>query len=63
MKRLFAARVLNGLLQMVSDKSDKIDLMHGIAVDEFALANVFWGFWFRGVVGLWGPVERAIKMC
>jgi hypothetical protein len=47
---------------MLTHKSDEIEAMHGIRVDEFAFADVFWGFGVVRVVGLRfvGPVETTI---
>jgi hypothetical protein len=56
-KPLFTARALNRLLQVLAHKRDEIDLVDRIRVDEFALARVFWGFWFGRAVRFWGPVE------
>jgi len=41
---------------MLSNKRDKVDLMDRIGVDEFALADIFWGFRFGGVVRFRRPV-------
>jgi hypothetical protein len=60
-KPFLAARALNRHLQVLAHKRDEIDLVHGVGVDEFALARVFWGFGVGWVVGFWGPVEGAGK--
>jgi hypothetical protein len=61
LESLFSTHDLNYLLQMLPYEHDEIDLMHGVSVDEFALAYVFRGFWFRGVVGLWRPIKRTVR--
>jgi hypothetical protein len=43
-----------------SDELHEVELVHGIAVHEFSLADVLWGFGLGGVVGLGRPVEGAV---
>lgn len=59
LKRLLTPRSLNRLLQVLADEDDEIESVHGVRVDEVALAYVLWGFGLGGVVGLRGPEERA----
>jgi hypothetical protein len=60
---LLAARVLNGVLQVVAHDYDEVEAVHRVRVDELALALVFWGFGLGGPVWGWfvGPVEAAIE--
>jgi hypothetical protein len=53
---LLTPDLLDNSLEVFADKDDEVDLVDGVGVDEFALADVFWGFRFGWVVGFWGPV-------
>jgi hypothetical protein len=57
LKSLFSTYLLNDLLKMLPNERNKIDLMHRIRVDEFALAYVLWCLGLCGVVRFWWPVQ------
>lgn len=59
---LLAARVLDGVLQVVAHDYDEVEAVHRVRIDELALALVLWGFGLGGPVWGWfiGPVEAAI---
>jgi hypothetical protein len=44
---------------MLSYKSDEVDLMHRVRVEQVALAHILRGLWFGWVIWLRGPVEAA----
>lgn len=59
LKPLVAAHHLNGLLEVLAHKGDEVDLVHGVRVQQVALADILGGLGLGGVVGLGRPVERA----
>jgi hypothetical protein len=57
-----AAGTLHRCLQVLAHKRDEVQPVHGVRVQQLALARVFRGFRLRGRkgVGLGGPVEGAV---
>lgn len=60
LKMRLSAGALDGLLQVLTHKGNKVNAMYGVRVYELALADVFGGFRFVGFGERLGrPVEAA----
>ena len=56
---LFSSYLLYSLLKMLSDKCNKVNLMDGVSINEFALAYILRCFGFCRVIRFWRPEQRA----
>ena len=57
---LLSPRGLHRLLDMLPYKSDKVDLMHRVRIQEVALSHIFRRLGLGGVVRLGRPIEATV---